>query len=118
MPDAALDGPVSILAREFAGLGTGFRVRPAVGVASERKMVPYTNSPRHQFPTRHASLLLSSGSSIIRAFLILQERSERLQLFLREVFERRHYGAGGVSRRILEVADQPRFGPATGSLSG
>ena len=35
-PDAALDHPVFVLTREFAGVGIGVQVRLAVGVALER----------------------------------------------------------------------------------
>jgi hypothetical protein len=35
VPDAAIDGPVRVLAREFAGIGAGLRVWRAVGIAFE-----------------------------------------------------------------------------------
>src|SRR5579871_2634621 len=37
MPDAALDDPVRIFAREFPGIRTGIRMRRAVGVAFQGK---------------------------------------------------------------------------------
>ena len=50
------------------------------------------------------------------SLLILQERREPLELLIREVLERRHYGAGDISRGILEMSDQPLVGAVTGAL--
>src|SRR5262245_11485833 len=36
VPDAALDGPVRVLAREFFRVGAGLRVRCAVGITFKR----------------------------------------------------------------------------------
>ena len=50
------------------------------------------------------------------SLLILQERRERLELLIREVPERRHYGAVDIRRGILEVSDQPLVRAATGAF--
>jgi hypothetical protein len=62
VPDAALDGPVLVLAREFLGIGTRIRVRRAVRV---------TTVEADLGPVRHLATLLVKADEVVLRWFIL-----------------------------------------------
>ena len=87
------------------------------GIASQQVSTP---SYRLQQPTVGKAMTVATSEQNRTlapvSLLILQERRERLELLIREVAERRHYGTVDISRGILEVSDQPLVGATTGTF--